>query len=260
VSAATIIVIVVVLVILAVAAAAASMRINRRRIEHHNYGPEYERLVHEVGPRKADAEFARRRQRVDGLGIRSLSDERRTAFSRQWDAAQEQFIDSPAQSVGAADSLVKAVAAERGYQTADDGQLVEDLSIHHGRHLDGYRGARLTAGRTGQVTTEGRRRALLAYRNMFFDLLEMPNNGGGRVAADSDAADSDAADSDAADRTAVAQASAVQASADQASADQANADQANADEVPPRPAWKQVTQGMHWKTQRAESDVPATRR
>jgi len=245
VSAATIIVIVVVLVILAVAAAAASMRINRRRIEHHNYGPEYERLVQEVGPRKADAEFARRRQRVDGLGIRSLSDERRTAFSRQWDAAQEQFIDSPAQSVGAADSLVKAVAAERGYQTADDGELLEDLSVYHGRHLDGYRGARLTAGRTGQVTTEGRRRALLAYRNLFFDLLEMPNNGGGREAEGRDAE---------------GRAPIGRASAGRASADQVEGDHASEDQVPPRPAWRQVTQGMHWKTQRAESDVPATRR
>jgi len=229
VSAATIIVIVVVLVILAVAAAAASMRINRRRIEHHNYGPEYERLVREVGPRKADAEFARRRQRVDGLGIRSLSDERRTAFSRQWDAAQEQFIDSPAQSVGAADSLVKAVAAERGYQTADDGQFLEDLSVYHGRHLDGYRGARQMTGRNGLVTTEGRRRALLAYRTLFFDLLEVPGDGDGRVAS-------------------------TDAVTDTAAADQADA-------VPARPAWKQVTQGRHWKTQRAEGDgVTAGRR
>jgi hypothetical protein len=241
VSATTIIVIVVILVILAVAAAAASMRINRRRIEHHNYGPEYERLVQEVGPRKADAEFARRRQRVDGLGIRSLSDERRTAFLRQWDAVQEKFIDSPAQSVGAADSLVKAVAAERGYQTADDGKLLEDLSVYHGRHLDGYRGARLTAERSGQVTTEGRRRALLAYRSLFFDLLEVPDNGGGRDAAGN--------------------VPAARVPADQANADQAAIDEANADQVSPRPAWKQVTQGMHWKTQRAESDdAPATRR
>lgn len=245
-SAATIIVIVVVLVILAVAAAAASMRINRRRIEHHNYGPEYDRLVREVGPRKADAEFARRRQRVDGLGIRSLSDERRTAFSRQWDAAQEQFIDSPAQSVDAADSLVKAVAAERGYQTADDGQFLADLSVYHGRHLDGYRGARQTAGRTGQVTTEGRRRALLAYRTLFFDLLELPDNG---ARADEN-------------RAAAGNAALSQASADQAATDQAAGEaNANAGQASPRPAWKQATQGMHWKNQRAENDdMPATRR
>jgi hypothetical protein len=137
--------------------------------------------------------------------------------------------------VGTADSLVKAVAAERGYQTADDGRLFEDLSVYHGRHLDGYRGARLTAGRNGQVTTEGRRRALLAYRTLFFDLLEAAGSGDGR--ADGRVAGADAA------------------------ADQAARDQASADPVPQRPAWKQVTQGMHWKTQRADSDdVTATRR
>jgi hypothetical protein len=247
VSAPTIIVIVVVLVILAVAAAVASMRINRRRIEHHQYGPEYERLVQEVGPRKADAEFARRRQRVDGLGIRSLSDERRTAFSRQWDAAQEQFIDSPARSVGTADSLVRAVAAERGYQTADDGEFLEDLSVYHGRHLDGYRSARLTAGRNSSVTTEGRRRALLAYRTLFFDLLEAPAGGDVRYGDG---------------RYAAADAPSSQQAADQAAIDRAVAGQASADQVPQqRPAWKQVTQGMHWKTQRAENDdVAPTRR
>jgi hypothetical protein len=136
--------------------------------------------------------------------------------------------------VGTADSLVKAVAAERGYQTADDGQLLEDLSVYHGRQLDGYRGARLTAGRNSQVTTEGRRRALLAYRSLFFDLLEAPGSVDARVdgRVDGRVAGADAA-----------------------------ADQASADQVPQRPPWKQVTQGMHWKTQRADSDdVAATRR
>lgn len=200
-SAATIIVIVVVLVILAVAAAAASMRINRRRIQHERHGPEYDRLVKEIGHRKADAEFARRRQRVDGLGITSLSDEKRSGYARRWDAAQERFIDSPAQAVNMADSLVTAVAAERGYQAADDDVFLADLSVYHGRHLDGYRTARLTNGRAAQgVTTEGRRRALLAYRALFFDLLEVPGDGLARAARrrapDRPVADRTGADSD----------------------------------------------------------------
>src|SRR5262249_29609387 len=81
-------------------------------------------------------------QRVDGLGITSLSDEKRSAYARRWDAAQERFIDSPAQAVSMADSLVTAVAAERGYQAADDDVLLEDLSVYHRRHLDGYPTAR----------------------------------------------------------------------------------------------------------------------
>ena len=57
---------------------------------------------------------------MDGLDITSLSGEKRSAYARRWDAAQERFIDSPAQAVNMADSLVTAVAAERGYQAADD--------------------------------------------------------------------------------------------------------------------------------------------
>ena len=182
-SAATIIVIVVVLVIAAAAAAAASFRIRRAAIERDHFGPEYERLTKEIGSRKANAEFARRRQRVDGLGITSLSDEKRSAYARRWDAAQERFIDSPAQAVNMAETLVTAAAAERGYQAGDDDVLMEDLSVFHGRHLDGYRAARLTNARAGQgVTTEGRRRALLAYRALFFDLLEVPGDGLARAA------------------------------------------------------------------------------
>jgi hypothetical protein len=69
VSAGIIVLIVVVLVVIAVAAAVASTRIRHRAAERQLLGPEYDRLADEVGPRKANAEFEKRRQRVDGLGI-----------------------------------------------------------------------------------------------------------------------------------------------------------------------------------------------
>ena len=151
-SAGTIIVIVVVLVLLAVAAAVVSMRISRGTTERTVHGAEYDRLADEIGPRKAQAEFAKRRQRVDGLGIKSLSDERRAAYTGQWDVAQEQFVDNPAQSVRAAAAMIAAVTADRGYEVTDHEQLLTDLSVYHGRYLDGYRQARTTAapGRPGQ--------------------------------------------------------------------------------------------------------------
>ena len=145
-----------------------------------------------------------------------------------------------------ADTLVTAVAAERGYQAADD-VFLEDLSVYHGRHLDGYRNARLTNGRASQgVTTEGRRRALLAYRALFFDLLEVPADGLRRGTGL---------------RRAPASTGADRAAADQRAADQAAIDAAaGSDQVPDRPVWKAITQGRHWKTQRAESDDVATTR
>ncbi len=186
-SAGIIILIVVVLVIVAVAAAVMSTRMRRRAAERDLVGPEYDRLVDEVGPRKAKAEFEKRRQRVDGLGIRPLSAERRTAYNGQWDAAQEQFIDNPAKAVSAADALVTAIAADRGYEVADHDQLMTDLSVYHGRHLDGYRRARQTTGRAGEATTEALRRALLDYRELFLDLLDSADGSGsasGQEAAD----------------------------------------------------------------------------
>lgn len=173
-SAGTIIVIVVILLLVAAAAAVASMLLSRRAAARTMFGAEYARLADEVGPRKAQAEFAKRRQRVDGLGLRSLSDERRTAYTRQWNVAQEQFIDNPAQSVRAAAAMIAAVTADRGYDVTSHEQLLTDLSVYHGRHLDGYRRARKVAGRAAQATTEDLRQALLGYRALFFDLLESP--------------------------------------------------------------------------------------
>jgi hypothetical protein len=227
-SAGTIILIVLILVIVAVAAAVLSTRMRRRAAERDLVGPEYDRLAGEIGPRKAKAEFERRRQRVDGLGIRPLSAERRTAYTGQWDSAQEQFVDNPGQAVSAAGAMVAAVAADRGYEVTDHDQLMTDLSVYHGRLLDGYRHAQETTGRADEATTEALRRALLDYRGLFFDLLESPEGDGTAPA----------------DELAPAQEPAMVPA-----------------EVPAQRPWKQVTQGLHWKTRPQESsDVAAARR
>jgi hypothetical protein len=237
-SAGTIIVIVVVLVIVAAAAATASMLIRRKAAGRSMHGPEYDRLAQEVGPRKAQAEFAKRRQRVDGLGLRPLSDEQRTAYVGQWQAAQEQFIDNPAQSVRAAAAMIASVTADRGYDVTNHEQLLTDLSVYHGRYLDGYRRARKIAGRAGEAPTESLRQALLSYRALFFDLLGSPGDG----------------------RLERAQAPAETAPAKTGAAEAPPAETAPA-QVPGQRPWQQVTQGRHWKTKRQENadDVPAAR-
>jgi hypothetical protein len=209
--------IVVILLIVAVAAAVMSMRMRRRTAERNLVGPEYDRLADEVGPRKAKAEFEKRRQRVDGLGIRPLSAERRSAYTGQWNAAQEQFIDSPAKSASAAGALITAVAVDRGYEVTDDAQLMTDLSVYHGRHLDGYRRARQTSGQAAQASTEALRRALLDYRRLFFDLLGSANGDGLAPALSPDTA-------------------------------------------PAQSPWKQVTQGLHWKSRNQENNDMASSR
>jgi hypothetical protein len=171
-----IVAIVVVLVILAVIAALASRMFARRSAERRSYGPEYDRLAEEVGPRKANAEFDKRRQHVDGLGIKPLTEERRTLYSNQWVAAQETFIDNPVESVRTASGLVTAVAADRGYKVTDPGQLQSDLSVHYGSRLDGYRSALAITERADNGATEQLRQALLEYRALFNDLAEVKDD------------------------------------------------------------------------------------
>lgn len=159
----TVILLVVVLVIVAVAAALASAAARRR------------------AKRPETRASAQRRRRVEGLGITPLSDERRTGYVRQWAAAQEEFIDSPAQATRTAAALVTAVAAERGYDVSDRDQLLADLSVYHGQYVDGYRQAAETTERTdgtelaGGAGTEELRQALLGHRALFQDLLEVPD-------------------------------------------------------------------------------------
>ena len=170
----TVILLVLALLVIAVAAGFASTLAHRQAAQRRQVGAEFSRLVREAGPRRARAEFAARRRRVESLSIKPLSDERRTRFQRLWTAAQERFIDSPPQSATAAAGLVTAVAAERGYDVSDSGQLLVDLSVYHGQYLDGYRRATRTTDRAAAAASEELRQAMLDHRALFQDLLEAP--------------------------------------------------------------------------------------
>lgn len=170
----TVILLVIVLALVALAAALASTATRGRGTRRRQAGAEWSRLARGQRPRRARAEAASRRRRVDGMGIRPLSDERRSGYVRQWTAAQERFIDSPAQATATAAGLVTAVAAERGYDVSDSGQLLADLSVYHGRYIDGYRRATRATDQAASAPTEDLRQALLDHRALFQDLLQGP--------------------------------------------------------------------------------------
>ncbi|MGA9834494.1 MAG: hypothetical protein WBQ71_25530 [Trebonia sp.] len=165
----TIIVIVIVVVLLA---AAVGILLRRRRALQQRFGPEYDRLAAEVGPRRARSELAERERRIAQLDIRPLSAERRAAYDTQWATLQEEFIDTPSRAAAAADSLVTAVAVDRGYQVADRERLFSDLSVYHADRIQEYRLARQTTEQAGAAATEDLRQAMLAYRALLRELLE----------------------------------------------------------------------------------------
>ena len=178
-------VIVIVIVIVVLLAVAAGIVLGRRRALERRFGPEYDRLAAEVGPRQARSELAERQRRIEQLNIRPLSAERRAAYEAQWTTLQEQFIDTPARAADAADSLVTAVAADRGYQVADRERLLSDLSVYHADRIEDYRRARQATGQAGSAETEDLRQAMLAYRTLLLELLDAPDGAGESAAGES---------------------------------------------------------------------------
>ena len=141
------------------------------------FGPEYERavLTHGSG-RKAEAKLADREKRVEKLNLRDLDSMERDRFSQRWEAVQSRFVDSPKGAVAEADDLVSSVMKARGYPVADFDQRADDISVDHPRVMENYRSAHAIALRVGkdQASTEELRTAMIYYRSLFEELVQVP--------------------------------------------------------------------------------------
>ena len=168
---------IVIVVIVVVAAVVVASRELRRARLRRQFGPEYDRLTQRLGNRsKADAELAARQRRVEALGIHELSPEQQASYSGDWTAVQERFVDTPAEAVAAASTLIWAVMRDRGYPADDRDASMETLSFYHAGSLEGYR---QTLGlRTESATTEQLREAMISYRALFEDLTGLQNGHG----------------------------------------------------------------------------------
>ena len=110
-----------VVLIVALGAIVAWVVMQRQRTQRlrQRFGPEYTRTVDEFGGRtKAEAELARREQRVARLNITALAPADAARFSQAWNALQSRFIDNPKGVVGEADLLVRELMVKRGYPMA----------------------------------------------------------------------------------------------------------------------------------------------
>ena len=167
----------IVAVIILVAAVAWLLLDRRRSLRlRSRFGPEYERTVRESGDRRrAENELERREKRVERLHVHPLSMRDRDRFVAELRADQARFVDDPAGAVTEADRLVQEVMRVRGYPVADFDQRVEDISVDHPHLVQNYRAARELAERhrRGQASTEDLRKALVYYRGLFDELLEV---------------------------------------------------------------------------------------
>jgi len=179
-------IVVAVIVIGAVVVVMIPMR--RRRRLQQRFGPEYARLAGERGSKhQAEAELTGRERRVQDLDIQPLTDPAREGYAGQWAAIQERFVDTPADAVAGAQSLVTAVMTERGYPAGHDDQVLADLSVEHSGTLDRYRAAQEISHRAaGTASTEDLRQAMTGYRALFGELLGEPADTGSGSAGAAD--------------------------------------------------------------------------
>lgn len=181
---------VVVLAIALVAAigVAAWLFMQRRRSEQlrEHFGPEYDRaLTEHRDPARAERELAHRQERVEQLHIRDLTPAERDHYADAWRRVQARFVDDPNGATDEADALVGEVMEARGYPVGNFEQRAADVSVNHPRVVEHYRAAHSIAlenGR-GDADTEKLRQALVHYRSLFIELLDVDASADERAAA-----------------------------------------------------------------------------
>lgn len=165
----------VLLALLAVGAWLWSRKQQSKRLEQR-FGPEYERTVHRHGDvAKAEAELRERQKRVEKLHIVPLAPADAAHFSQAWRGLQARFIDDPKGTLAEADRLVRELMLRRGYPMGDFEHRAADISVHHPAVVEHYRAAHAIALRDdrGEADTEDLRRAVVHYRALFDELLEV---------------------------------------------------------------------------------------
>ena len=140
------------------------------------FGPEYDRTVSELGSRsKGESDLKAREKRVDRLEIVPLAPSEAARFSEAWQALQGRFVDNPKGVVVQAEQLVRELMEKRGYPMGDFERRAGDISVDHPDVVANYRSAQAIAVRDqrGSADTEELRKAVVHYRALFDELLEV---------------------------------------------------------------------------------------
>jgi cytoskeletal protein RodZ len=168
--------ILIVVAVLVVVLAFFAARQQRSRKLRAQFGPEYDRTVAEAGDRRqAETRLQERTERRQRLEIVALDPADRDRYVEAWRQTQARFVDEPAEATREADRLITDVMRKRGYPIDDFEQRAADISVDHPQVVDDYRAAQAiaAANERSEASTEDLRQALVHYRSLFEELLEV---------------------------------------------------------------------------------------
>ena len=171
-------VVIIVVAILIIVATIVWLFVRKRRSEHlrAQFGAEYDHTVRQLGSQaKAEDALVARQKLVESIPIHPLTPQARDRFANRWHDVQARFVDDPAGSIRDADALVNEAMQARGYPMGEFEQRAAELSVNHAKVVQNYRAAHTIAIRKdrGEATTEDLRHALVYYRDLFEELLEL---------------------------------------------------------------------------------------
>jgi len=167
--------VVAVVVVIAIAALLFYHR-NRSLKLKQRFGPEYDRTVEALGSQtKAEAELEARKKRVEKFHIVPLAPADAERLRQAWIALQGRFVDDPKGVVIQANQLVRELMLKRGFPMGDFERLAADVSVDHPEVVANYRAAQAIVDRDarGEADTEELRNAVVHYRALFDELLEV---------------------------------------------------------------------------------------
>jgi len=164
----------IVFLIIGVVIAMAVMRVQRTKRLKERFGPEYDRLMNEMGDkRKAEDELDARVAHVNTLDIRQLTAEEVNRYALEWQKIQTEFVDDPLIALQKGDRLIREVMKTRGYPVEDFEQRAADISVDYPELVTDYRGMHMIAIKEAEdkVTTEEMRQAMVHGRALFENLV-----------------------------------------------------------------------------------------
>jgi len=167
--------VVVILALIALATYFLYRKKQSHRLEER-FGSEYGLTVERLGSRsKAEAELRNREARVERLRIVPLAPGEAARFHQAWNTLQAEFVDNPTGVVAQAEQLVRELMVKRGYPMGDFEHRAADISVDHPDVVSNYRAAQDIRKRNlrGEVETEELRKAVVHYRALFDELLEV---------------------------------------------------------------------------------------
>jgi hypothetical protein len=154
----------------------ASVRTARTKQLREHFGPEYDRTVQAAGgEKKALGELEQRQKHVEALNIQPLTPEKGKHYLSEWANVQARFVDEPGQAILDADRLIMEVMQLRRYPVSNFEQRAADISVNYPNLVNNYRAAHAIALKheNSQATTEDLRQAMIYYRSLFEEMLEV---------------------------------------------------------------------------------------